>query len=675
MIISYSWLNSFFKKPLPKPDKLAELLTLHSFENESISQLKNDWILSLDVLPDRAGDCLSHLGIARECFAILGLHFVDLEIKYKESLRYKIKDYLEVETKDKDCKRYMSRVVLNVKVQPSPKWLQEKLVACGLNPINNIVDATNFVMLELGQPLHVFDYDKISGKKIIIKKAKAGEKISLLSGNEVVLDKTMLAICDTDGILAIAGIKGGKKAEINENTTNIVIESANFTPKLIGQTARKLNIRTDASIRFENNLDPNLTELAMNRVITIIAQVSQGEIVKDCIDVYVEKVKPIKIKLELELLNKILGVAIPRKELEIIIKRLNFTIISHTTKFIIVEIPTWRQDVTIKENLIEEIGRIYGYEKINPVLPYNMITPAKRNNDLYWQYKIKESLKNIGWTEVYNYSFIGEEEKNLYKLDPIEVNNPVSIFFKYMRPSLLPYLLKNTKENLKTFKKVKIYEIAKVFNKEEKKMIENGRLSGTYIDDINLQDTFLKLKGNIEYLLNDLGVKSLKYAKKRNSIFWEKDNTVEIICNNIKVGEFGQFSLELTESLDLPENLMGFDIDFDLLQQAFSEEKDYKKIATHPPASRDISGLVKEQVSDDEILEAIKEIPKIDQMIDIEGKIIDVYKKGQKEGIKSITIRLTLQHNEKTLNPEEIETNIRNIINSLSEKIGWEERK
>ncbi|MDD4409445.1 MAG: phenylalanine--tRNA ligase subunit beta [Candidatus Pacebacteria bacterium] len=676
MIISYSWLNSFFKKPLPKPEKLAELLTLHSFENESITNLKNDWVLSLDVLPDRAGDCLSHLGIARECYAILGLHFVDPEIKFKESLRYAIKDYLAVEVRDKDCKRYMSRVMLGINIQPSPKWLQEKLIACGVNPINNVVDATNYVMLEIGQPLHVFDYNKISDKKIIVRKAKPNESLTLLSGNQVTLDKTMLTISDIEGVLAIAGIKGGKKAEITKDTVNIVIESANFTPKLISQTARKINIRTDASIRYEHNLDPNLAELAMNRVITIISQVAQGEVVNGCIDIYPEKVKPVKIKLELELLNRILGIIISAKELEVIIKRLNFRMVQMNAKFMVVEIPTWRQDMVIKENLIEEIGRIYGYEKIEPALPCNVIIPAKRNDDLYWQYRTKEIMKDIGWTEVYNYSFIGEEEKENYDFDPVSVDNPVSVFFKYIRPSLLPQLMKNTKENLKSFKDVRIYEIAKVFNKEEKKVVESRRFSGAIIvGDMDIQKQFQRLKGDIEYLLNNSGVKNVKFSKIKVGHFWEKDNAVELVCDGLKIGEFGQISIDLTELEGLPDSVMGFDLNFDDLQKVFSESKEYKRIATHPPAVRDISGVVAEKVTDDKMINIIEEVEKLDQMIDTEAKVLDVYKKGLAEGLKSVTIRLTLQHGERTLNSEEIDSNIKNIINSLSEKIGWEERK
>jgi phenylalanyl-tRNA synthetase beta chain len=675
MIVSYSWLNSFFKKPLPKPEKLAEFLTLHSFENESITEIKNDWLLSLDVLPDRAGDCLSHLGIAREISAILGHNLIYPEIKLKENPNIKAKTLLEIEVKDKDCKRYVSRIINNVKIGPSPKWLSEKLLACGLNSINNVVDATNFVMLEIGQPLHAFDYDKISGKKIIIKKAKAGEKVALLGNTEAVLDKTMLTISDNEGIMAIAGIKGGKKAEIDNGTRNIVLESASFTPKLISQTARKLNIRTDASIRFEHHLDPNLAEFAIDRVATIISQITEGSIASGKIDIYGEKVKPIKIKLETELLDRVLGVSIPQKEIETILHRLGFKVLLANKKIITVEVPTWRQDVVLRENLIEEIGRIYGYEKINPTMPCIPITVSKRNEELFWQNKTKETLKDIGWAEIYNYSFIGDDEIGFFDLDAEEIKNPVSVFLKYLRPTLMPQLLKTGKENLKTFKDIKFYELGKIFIKQDKKIIEKRNLSGMVFNPAHSdQDQFLKLKGEIEYFLKELGIKKIEYTKPKTENIWQGDNSLEVICNKIKIGTFGQVSETAAEIVQIPENAMIFNFDFDKIQEQCSEEKEYKKVSFHPSAHRDISGIINDEINDTEIIETIETIEKPKE-ISIEVSVADIYKKGLPQDKKSITLKITLEHSEKTLNTEEIETIIKKIIKCLSDKFGWEERK
>lgn len=266
MTVSYNWLKTFFDKPLPEPKKLAEILTMHCFENESLTKRGNDYILGVDVLPDRAGDCLCHLGIAKECAAILDKKLLLPKTTLQENKKIKAKDFLSVEIKDKKaCKRYISRVLFDVKIKPSPKYIQERLIACGLSPINNVVDATNYVMLEMGQPLHAFDYKNIEGKKIIVRKADKNEKITTLSGLTYKLDEEILVIADANKPLALAGIKGGQDAEIDNTTETIVLESANFNAKLIGQTARKINLRTDASSRFEQNLDPNLAETAINR--------------------------------------------------------------------------------------------------------------------------------------------------------------------------------------------------------------------------------------------------------------------------------------------------------------------------------------------------------------------------------------------------------------------------
>lgn len=641
MIVSYSWLNSFFKKPLPQPEKLSEILTMHAFEVESFERKKNDWILNIDVLPDRAGDALSHLGIARECAAILNLKMIYPVSKIKEE-GLKIKDLLSVEVKDKNCKRYSTRIISNIKVGPSPKWIADKLINCGINPINNIVDATNYVMLELGQPLHAFDYDKIEKNKIIVKHAKPGEKILLLNNTECVLDKKVMVIADEKRSLAIAGIKGGKHAEVDNNTKIIVLESANFDPKAIGQTARRLNIRTDASARFEHNLDPNLTEIALDRVCSIIKDIAQGEIQTGMIDVYKEKVKPKKIKLEIDLVNKILGINISLNETANILNRLGIKVLS---KNLLLEIPTFRQDLLIPENIIEEIGRINGYDKIPSLLPCSFLEPAQRNNELFYVNKIKDVFKELKYTEVYNYSFISEKEVKSFNLKAELINNPISSFFKYLRPSLIPQIIDNIEENLKTYKDVRIFEINKVFIPEEKKIKEKLTVAG----GISLLD-LSKLKGDLLCVLNNIGIKA---------IF----KNLELKFEGEKLGEIKQI-----------KNMLVFELYFDVLMEYANERKEYKEILCHPKAVRDISGIIDDEINELQVFEKIQDVlgPLV---IGGEFKITDVYKGDLPQGKKSITVNIELQHPERTLNTQEINKIINDIIKNLSEKIGWEERK
>jgi len=301
-----------------------------------------------------------------------------------------------------------------------------------------VVDAANYVMLELGQPLHAFDYDKIEGKKIIVRKAKPNENIILLNDSKCVLDKKTMIIADEKRALAIAGIKGGKAAEISDKTKTVVLESASFEPKTIGQTARKLNLRTDASARFEHSLDPNLTELALDRLSRLIVEWARGEVVSGMIDVYKQKAKPRKIKLEIKSLNKVLGIIIPQSEIVSILSRLGIRVVSKTKGAFLLEVPTFRQDLIIPESIIEEVGRIYGYEKVPSILPPIKTYPVERSEIDLFVNKSRDVLKELGFAEVYNYSFLGDKEKEKYKLKVEEIKNPTSSFSKYLRPGLVP---------------------------------------------------------------------------------------------------------------------------------------------------------------------------------------------------------------------------------------------
>jgi len=306
MLFSYKWLQSYLKNPLPSPKKLAELLTMRAFEVEGIKKAGKDYVLDIDVLPNRGSDCFSHIGMAREIAAISKNSFQTIKYKLDENKKLKVKDFITLKVENKnDCFRYSGRIIVDVKVGSSPKWIQDRLKICGLRPINNIVDITNYVMLETGQPLHAFDYNKISeNKKIIVRRARKGEKIVTLDNEKYDLDKNVLVIAGSKEPLAVAGIKGGKKAEIDKKTRIIILESANFNAGLIHQISRKLNLKTDASWRFEHKIDPNLTELAINRAANLIQEVSKGKIVSGLVDFYPKKVLPKKIKLNLDYVKR-----------------------------------------------------------------------------------------------------------------------------------------------------------------------------------------------------------------------------------------------------------------------------------------------------------------------------------------------------------------------------------
>jgi len=620
MIFSYNYLQSFFKEKLPTPTKIAEILTMHAFENEYVEKKGSDYILSIDVLPDRAGDCLSHIGLARELSVLLGIKVIYPKAKIKETLKEKLPIIIE---NNDDCLRYTASIIKDIKIKDSPKWIKDKLEVCGINSINNIVDITNYVMLETGQPMHAFDYDKIVGG-ITVRKAKKGEKISLLGEKEYALDENILVIADDEAPLAIAGIKGGKKAEITKETKNIVLESANFNPKLISQTARRLNIRTDASIRFEQNIDPNLTANAIERAVDLIGLPSSKKI-----DIYEKKLKPWSIKISIDEINNTLGINIPQKEIIKILTKLGFRVREDLT----VEVPTYRQDITIPENITEEVGRIYGYDKIPLTLPA-FSNPAQINYDIFWQNRAKDIMKELGYSEVFGYSFIGDQEKDDFNLTVREIINPASSYYKYLRPVIFPQLINFTKENLKYFDKVKIFELGKVFGKEER-IVLSGAISN---------NDYLRVKSDIIALLNNLGINNVSFAKEE-----------------IKIGK------DVIGIMGIKSGITFFEFEFDKIQKNAIDNREYKHVSYHPIATRDISGLVDEKIDVEEIVSKIEKIDLVKS-----AEVFDVYKgKNVPSGKKSISLRIDLQSEERTLDGQTIDK----IIIKIKETINWEERK
>ncbi|MDD5098253.1 MAG: phenylalanine--tRNA ligase subunit beta [Candidatus Pacebacteria bacterium] len=660
MLFSYNWLKSFFSGELPEPKKLAEILTLHSFEVESLEKKGTDWILGIDVLPDRAGDCLSHIGIAREISVLLNKKLILPKVK----INTKGKGSISVEVADsKDCLRYIACAMDNVKIGSSPKWLKEKLEACGLNSINNVVDATNYVMLETGQPLHAFDFNNVSGGHIVVRRAKKGEKIMTLSEKEYILNENILVIADSNMPMALAGIKGGKIAEISNKTTKIILESANFNAKLISQTARKLNLRTDASVRFENNIDPNLAEIALNRVISMIEEIANGKVVSKISDVYKSKAKTRKIVLEIKEVSRIIGIEIPKKDIINILVKLGFGV-KETKSKLLVEVPTYRQDIIIPENLIEEIGRIFGYEKVVEELPRGYLEPIKRNESTYWQNKARDILKELKFTEIYMYSFIGDEEKNVFQLKAEEIVNPVSAFYNYLRPTLIPQMAKTIKENLKFFKDIAVFEIGKSFTKDKETFTLSGGVSCC---------DFYCLKACLNTLFDKLGVKNVSYSLIKDKSFWNKGKTADIIVKGEKIGNIGYLSMDICQVLGLNKNVVYFEINFEKLEKNCSRKKTYEAISYHPPALRDISGIISDEVSVDDIIDLIKK--KGGQLLK-SAEVFDVYKgNGIPQGKKSVSFHLVYQSEEKTLDSKTVDSLRDGLVNELNQGVNWEERK
>jgi len=680
MNFSYKWLQSFFKQKLPAPKTLAELLTLHFAEVEEIKKQGGDYVLSIDVRPNRAGDCFSHQGIAREISAITGLSLSEPSLKaLKEDKKIKAKDFVSVEVKDKNaCPRYTARVVKDVKVGQSPKWLKERLRSCGLRPINNIVDIANFVMLETGQPLHAFDAEKLEDGKIIVRYARNKEKIVTLDEQKFDLDSDILVIADGRKPVAIAGIKGGKLPEISSKTKIVVLESANFSSQVIRRSSKEINLKTDASIRFEHGIDPNLTESSVNLAALLVQKLAGGKTASGMVDFYPKKVFPKIIRLDINYFWSLLGLAVPEKEIRKILEKLGFRVKAKKPKkmTIDVEIPTRRVDISIPEDLIEEVGRIYGYDKIKAVFPQSLLVPPERNLNIFWQDMAKDILKESGFTEVYNYSFFGEKEARVLGYEArnlVELENPLSQEQKYLRASLIPGLLKNLDKNFRHFPEIRIFEMGRIFKKakaDEEKTMLSGLISG---------ERFYQIKGTVDLLFSKLGISSLWYDDYRptpeesRKSFWHPQKCAEIKVGEVEVGFLGEVSPRILGNFDFKGKVTLFDIDFEKLSRISSEEHEYRPISKFPSAIRDIAVLVPRTVRAEDVLNSIEITGgKIIRDIDL----FDIYE-GEElpQGKKNFAFHIIFQAEDRTLSSEEIDEIQNKIIKALESRPGWQVRK
>ena len=692
MKVSYNWLQSFLKNKLPAPEKLAEILTMSVFEVGEIKKVGRDRVLDIDVLPNRAHDCLSHWGVAREVAAITGNWSSSIGAVLKKNCSNGAAP-IKVEVKNKDlCPRYCARVITDIKVGPSPKWLKERLEVIGQKSINNIVDAANYVMFETGQPLHAFDMDKVGGSprrglppRIIIRRAKKGEKIITLENEKYELNSDILVIADTKEPLAIAGIKGGKKAEIDQGTKDIILEAANFNPQNIRQVSKKLGLRTESSLRFEAGLDANLASEAIDRAADLIQKIAGGEIVPGLIDVYPKKIRPKKIKLEVEKVKRLLGVEIPKKDIIKILESLSFKIQDTKYKILNTIIPTWRLDITLPEDLIEEIGRLFGYEKIPAQLPSAALIPPERNDSLVYENKIREILVSAGLSEVYNYSFISEKDI-ITRPVLVELENPVSREQKYLRPSLMPNLLKNIKDNLRFFNEVGLFEIGKVFKTEDKRqkteVSEEKKLAGVFALKIKSEGTreFYQLKGVVDSLLNKLRISDVWYddannkqQTTNNKQFYHSARRAEIKVGDDLVGWLGEISPEILERLDIKPRVVGFEIDFEKLVALATEEREYLPPSKYPAVVRDIAVLVEPSARVEEVLNLIETaggplVQDVDLFDMYEGENIP-------DGKKNLAFHIVYQAEDRTLTDKEVNDLHAKIVWTLENEGGWEVRK
>ncbi len=636
-------------------------------------------------LSNRA-DLWGHIGLSRELSAIFDAPFNDY-IYDKEIFNSEAKEKIKVKNEEaKLCPRYMAIRVDGIEIKSSPKWMQEKLLATGLRPINNIVDITNYVMIEMGQPMHAFDADKVD--KIVVRRAKKNEKIITLDNEERELSDEMLVIADSKKPIAIAGVMGGLESEVGVDTKSIIFESANFDYGNIRQTSSALALRSDSSMRYEKALDPNLTEKALARALDLLKQICpEAKISSQLVDLsdFDLNLGPIEISKEwlVNSIGKSFALELEKddKIINKILTKLGFEIEEQDEKMLIT-IPTWRagRDVSAKEDIVEEVARIFGFDKIKEEMPKLEILPPKENKERDLIYKIKEILIGApALSEVYNYSFVGEEQLNKLCIDfssHIKLANPINKNHTMLRQNLAPNLIEVVKNNQARFKEIKVFEIGKIFmpmdseyrkdlSGEEKIPFQENKLGIVCAFD-NLDEAWDECKGVVVHLLEKLGLE-LTFNFFESKLGWmDKNMSAEIFIDEFSIGVVSAVSAKASKKTNLKKATVIAELRIKDLLKVYEEEggKKYKAIDKFPSLRRDLAFVVDEKITYNDIRKTIFDFSEYIKKVEL----FDVYR-GEKlgRGKKNLAFKIEYQA-DRTMRAEEIDDLREKLLKTMQEK-------
>lgn len=628
----------------------------------------NDALIEFEITSNRP-DCRSIIGIAREAAVTLGKELKYPEIKVQacdEEMSF------EIDIQTDLCKRYCGRVVKDVKVGPSPYWMQRKLIEAGMRPISNIVDITNYVMLELGQPLHAFDLDDIKYNKMTVKMAEEGEKFTTLDGVERTLTSDMLVIGNQDKTLDLAGIMGGENSEIKDTTTSIFIEGASFAKENIRATSKKLGLRTEASSRFEKGIDINLAEEAVNRACQLIEELGCGTVLNGMLDYYPQKEEVQKVTVNPVRINKLLGVNVPMDQFINILESLEFKCNLVSSEVLELEVPTFRLDITEDADILEEIARIYGYDNIPSASLEGNATAGVKTEKQKFIDNVKSNSIACGLNEILTYSFVsprGVDKINLpaddEKRNFVKIMNPLGEETSVMRTTLIPNMLDVISTNIShKVEEVSVFECGNTFIPQEGLPIETKKYCvGMYGKEVD----FFVLKGVIESVLNNVGLKGYEIEPETTNLTFHPGRCAKIVYNNIYIGTFGELHPDVIENYNLGQRVYVAEINIDTVFENLNLTKSYNPLPKYPSTSRDIALIVKDEV----FVKQIEDIIKANGEDLVESyKLFDVYKGAQiEEGHKSIAYSITYRSKDKTLTDEDVAKVHEKILSELSEKL------
>jgi len=642
----------------------------------------SDPVIEIDLTPNRS-DCLSLIGIAREIAGFIGSGVCYPET-FSEDDEDEISAVTSVTIQAPDlCPRYAARLLTDVTVGPSPFWLQDRLMSVGLRPINNVVDVTNFVMLESGQPLHAFDFDRLEEQRIVVRAAAEGELFTTLDGKERRLSADTLMICDGRKPVAIGGVMGGLNSEIESGTTQVLLESAYFDPVGIRKTAKRLQLSTDASHRFERGVDPGGTLKALDRAAQLMAEVAGARIVKGVIDAYPNPIRGHSISVSVEAVNRFLGTSIEAEPMAEILRSIEFGVKRLGGDLLQVEVPSFRVDVGRPEDLMEEVARRSGYERIPTTFPNLPAEARQADPRLSLRGRLRDLMAGFGFNEAINYSFIHPDSADRLRLAvqderrrTVAIRNPISEDQAVMRTSLVPGLLETMGRNAaQQVKNLRLFEIGKVFIArepdqlpEEREMIAalwtGSRTEAAWLSKEIAVD-FYDIKGVIEGLMGALNICDATYTALPDGgcTFTRPGHSAEVRIAGHAVGVVGEIHRQVLNNYDLRQTIFTFDLDLERLQKHATEVPSYRPVAKYPAVYRDITLIVDKQLEAGRVLERIRRLqePLVEQvaLFDVfQGSPIPVDK-------KSVSVRVTYRSDSRTL--EEVE--VGRIHQSITQRL------
>ena len=689
MFISYNWLRELTGTSMT-PSELRERLTMVGLAIDAVEQNNGDYVLDVEV-PSNRPDCLSHVGIAREVATIEGGN-VSHPSGIPARVQGRSEQFTSVEIRDPDlCPRYAGRVVRGVRIGTSPAWLAKRLEEIGQRPINNVADITNYVLHELGQPLHAFDLAKLTEQRIVVRRATAGETLKTLDGIDRKLDPEMLVIADAERPVALAGIMGGEDSEISFATADVLIESAYFDPDSVRQTARKLGMDTEASRRFERGADRENVLRAQTRCVELICEIAGGTATEDAVDVYPYPWSPRKVAFRPARVESLTSLRVDEAEKKRVLEALGFKADSGSNDGQSYVVPSWRVDVALEEDLVEEIARHSGYDKIGSELPPATMSGEYQPTEMHRR-QLRRALSASGFDEAINFSFIATEYDDQVELLPklvatdakssfVSLENPIIENVVRMRPTLISGLLQSLRHNLNHgMRDVRLFEIGRIFANSDKDALPNERealaliATGGNVEADRAQSTretdFYDLKGALEAAVAATNRGPLRFVKAPVQHLREGQSARILLPDGTDIGSLGRLAETIADLYKFRQPVYVAELDLTSLLAVAENPVQYKPLPRYPSVVRDSTLLVDRNVSLQELLLAIEG----ERIADCRGaQLVGTYEGANiPEGKRAVTLRIEYRSDERTLRDEEVEERQRRLIDKVLGKFGAE---